>query len=332
MRHCILSDEDLANARRKRKPANRLGYALQLCVLRWPGRLIQPGEAIPEALLDFVAGQLGIGGDDLTAYAERSQTRYEHSASLQREYGYRAFEGQARAEMTRWLEGTADSARSNDGLAEAFLAELRRRQVIVPAPTTVERLCADALVAAERAICERIAGRLGEQDRHRLMTLLREDAPNKVMSLYVWIRKRDPGGTSKAANALMDRLERLEGLNIPAAILDGVPPHRVAALRREGERYYADGLREVPETRRFATLAVCAVEWRAGMLDAIAETHERIVGLTYKEAISKRDELLEDRKAALTETLAGLADVGDALVAAKHDGGDLDEEVARSIG
>ena len=36
---------------------------------------------------------------------------------------------------------------------------------------------------------------------------------------------------------------------------------RITRLRRQGERYFADGLRELPDNRRLAILVVCAVEW-----------------------------------------------------------------------
>jgi TnpA family transposase len=48
LRHYVLSDEDLDRIRRCRRPRTRLGLALQLCALRYPGRLLQPSEAIPE--------------------------------------------------------------------------------------------------------------------------------------------------------------------------------------------------------------------------------------------------------------------------------------------
>lgn len=39
----------------------------------------------------------------------------------------------------------AENARSNEGLAHAVISEMRRQRIIVPAPLTVERLCADDL-------------------------------------------------------------------------------------------------------------------------------------------------------------------------------------------
>lgn len=37
LRHYTLSDEDLGHIRQRRRPHNRFGFALQLCVLRYPG-------------------------------------------------------------------------------------------------------------------------------------------------------------------------------------------------------------------------------------------------------------------------------------------------------
>jgi len=74
LRHYVLSDEDLDRTRRRRGPRNRLGFALQLCALRYPGRLLQPSEVTPEPMLAFVAAQLGLAGDDLLGYGARHRT------------------------------------------------------------------------------------------------------------------------------------------------------------------------------------------------------------------------------------------------------------------
>src|SRR3546814_15546064 len=76
---------------------------------------------------------------------------------------------------------------------------------------------------------------------------------------FVWLRQFEVCANSAAANRLMDRLEYLQRFDLPADLLDGVPAHRVTRLRRQGERYYADGMRDLPEDRRLAILAVCTL-------------------------------------------------------------------------
>lgn len=117
---------------------------------------------IPIAVSTFLGAQLGIASDALVRYAVRRQTRQQHMEMLRSNYGYRTFPGQgalARA-FRDWLFIEAEQARSNDDLARRFIARCRDTMTILPAITTIERLCADALVAAERRIEKRITTRL----------------------------------------------------------------------------------------------------------------------------------------------------------------------------
>jgi len=50
VRHYTLIPEDLALINRRRGDANRLGFAIMLCYLRFPGRILQQGEQPPVAL------------------------------------------------------------------------------------------------------------------------------------------------------------------------------------------------------------------------------------------------------------------------------------------
>jgi hypothetical protein len=115
-----------------------------------------------------------------------------------------------------------------------------------------------------------------------LLALL-EDTVDDRVTRFVWLRQFEVGANSSAAaNRLLDRLEYLQRFDLPADLLDGVPAHRVTRLRRQGERYYADGMRDLPEDRRLAILAVCASEWQACSPMSVVETHDRIVGRLYR--------------------------------------------------
>ena len=68
-RHYVLSADDLALARTKRRAVNRLGFAVQLCLLRHPGQGLEPGQRPPEAMIAFVARQLGTSPAAFADYA-----------------------------------------------------------------------------------------------------------------------------------------------------------------------------------------------------------------------------------------------------------------------
>ena len=331
LRHYTLSDEDLQNIGARRRPRNKLGFALQLCVLRYPGRLLAPGEFVPPAVVDFIGRQLHLDGEELGDYAVRSETRHEHLAELRRLYGFRSFSGGAARELGDRLREEAEQARSNEDLVPRFVDACRRTGTILPATTTIERLCADALVDAERRIEARIAERVPPGLRRDLEHLL-EETVDAGVTRFVWLRQFEPGSNSADANRLLDRLEHLRRLAVPEGLFGDIPPHRITRLRRQGERYFADGLRELPDNRRLAILAVCAVEWELFLVDAVVETHDRLVGRTYREAARACEAQLGDETAAVREALRAFADLGTALIGARDTGEALDTVIADGPG
>lgn len=306
LRHYTLGDDDLAHIQERRRPENRLGFTLQLCALRYPGRALAPGEVIPHEVLSFIGAQLGVPADALLIYAARRQTRQEHMEALRKVYGYKTFTGRGARDLRDWLFDQAEEARSNEDLAQRLVARCRETLTILPAVSTIERLCADALVAAERRIETRIAERL-DNDAHQRLDRLLTELLDANISRFIWLRQFEVGNNSAAANRLLDRLEFLRALALDPQLLAGVPPHRVARLRRQGERYFTDGLRDNSSDRRWAILAVCAVEWEAAIADTVVETHDRIVGKTWREAKRLHDERVADSKATVTDTLSQAA-------------------------
>ena len=95
---------------------------------------------------------------------------------------------------------------------------------ILPAITTIERLCADALVAAERGIEKRIAARLDRVACTRLDQLTTEMLPGAI-SRFIWLRRIEPGNNSAAANRLLDRL------GVPARDASSMPACSPASRR-----------------------------------------------------------------------------------------------------
>lgn len=330
LRHYTLADDDIEHIRARRLAHNQLGFALQLCAFRYPGRLLIAGETIPLEVAEFVAAQIGVKGIDLAGYAETDVTRRRHLVDLRSIYGYKMFTGRGARDLKDWLEGQAEEARSNEDLARRFVEECRRTQMILPAVSSIERLCADALVEAERRIEARIVWRLDANMQGRLDALLSEDVEGRL-SRFIWLRQFEVGKNSADINRLLDRLEILQQLELPSDLFDDVPPHRITRLRRQGERYFTDGLKDITSDRRLAILAVCAFEWKAAIADAIVETHDRIVGKTWRDARRLCDARFADSKTALQTTLRGFSSLGAALIEANGDGAPLEDAVI-SIG
>lgn len=59
-RHYTLGPDDLAQVVNKRGDANRLGFALVILYLRYPGRVLEAGELPPDPVIAYVARQLDV--------------------------------------------------------------------------------------------------------------------------------------------------------------------------------------------------------------------------------------------------------------------------------
>lgn len=78
IRHYTLSPAEFDLAADRRGSRNRLGFAVQLCLLRYPGFGLRADEAVPAALLTYLAHQLGLPAAVFLGYSRRVQTRLDH--------------------------------------------------------------------------------------------------------------------------------------------------------------------------------------------------------------------------------------------------------------
>jgi hypothetical protein len=146
-----LTKPDLAFVRQHRGDHNRLGIAVLMSYLRFPGRILAAGERPHGPLLDIVAGQLQIPADVWDVYAERDATRRSHLLELLPRLGMEQFGAKHYRSISAWLDPTALQTTRGIFLAQSVMEELRRRLIVLPPVAVIERLCAEAMTRAQRS-------------------------------------------------------------------------------------------------------------------------------------------------------------------------------------
>ena len=144
-RHYVLGPDDLTLIGAKRRAPNRLGFAVQLCLLRHPGQGLGPSEHPPEQLVAFVAKQLGVSLSAFAEYAGRDQTRREHAVELQAILGLQRFGLPAWRECLRVRTDAAWATDRGEPIVRAMLDQLRRMNIMLPAPHVYETAVLAAL-------------------------------------------------------------------------------------------------------------------------------------------------------------------------------------------
>ncbi|WP_197036210.1 DUF4158 domain-containing protein [Fischerella sp. PCC 9605] len=172
VRYYTLSSEEIALIQKRRGNYNRLGFAIQLCYLRYPGRALQPQEAVPDALLSYVAGQLNLEATVFEQYAQRDTTRREHLSEIQEIYGYQTFSQAHYQDLKTWLQPLALGTDKAIVLVNEVLAELQRRKVIAPALSTVERLVWETRRQTEQHLFGQLTQTLSATQKQQLDELI----------------------------------------------------------------------------------------------------------------------------------------------------------------
>ena len=235
VRHYTLSPKDLAAVRRCRGDHNRLGHALMLCYLRFPGRALRAGERPPAALLAFVADQVGVLPSAIVEYLAAERTRQRQSVECQEQLGLSPFGRRAAAELTALL---LPQAIENDRLA--FLAGLvmetcRQRRIVAPSPAGLERLCMALRTNARTEVHRRLAHGLSSEQRSRLdaLTGRREETSQ---SWLAWLRHMPEAAKPASMLGLIERLHHARAVGVEPGRGHLVHQARLAQLAREAGR------------------------------------------------------------------------------------------------
>jgi hypothetical protein len=185
-------DQELVVGRRG--AANRLGFAVQLALLRHPGTgLVQMGEPV-DALVTWLAARLDIPAATFTEYASRPQTMTDHARILAAALGLRP---PSAADLPFMIEAAAQSAWSTDRgqpIAAGVVAALRAEKIILPAPAVIERAAIAGRARARKRATDALLAGVSAVQVAKLDRLLTVD-PAIGATPLAWLegqQRRDP--------------------------------------------------------------------------------------------------------------------------------------------
>ena len=321
IRRYTFSEPDLSLISRRRGDANRLGFAVQMCLLRHPGQALLTDAVLPKSLLRWIGRQLQIDPACWPEYAKREETRREHLMELQTYLGLTPF---GQTHFRQATQGLADLALQTDKgviLAGHAMEVLRLQRVIIPHLNVIERICAEALTRADRKIYKTLTDSLTKQHCRRLDALL-ERKPGSNSIWLSWLRQSPSRPNSKHMLEHIARLKALQALDLPAGVERLVHRNRLLKISREGARMAPSDLVKFENRRRHATLAALVLEGTATVTDEIVELHDRIVGKVFNAAKNRHQKQFHQSGKEINNKLGLYARVGRALLEARESGGD----------
>ena len=287
-----LSCEDVAFARSHRRSHNRLGFAIQLALIRDLGRTLRAGEVPTEAVIAVVAEQLDIDPAVFTLYAQREETRREHAREIVTALGLRS----VRVSDYRMLILAAahEAATTERGLpiTRAVIDKLKDKKLLIPAPTQLIRLAMAGRAVARRLSYRELIRDLEPSSITALEQLLTERTGER--SLLGWIAEAPEGVKLKNLRGLITRLEVLRAAEISDEQRKRIHVNRYGIIARDSRVLHAREIQRLVPERRRATLAAFVIEKQAAITDLAIDMFCKLIGSTRRKAeISQKERRLK---------------------------------------
>ncbi len=327
-----LSDRDIARyytftekernlINRRRRASNRLGFAVQLALLKFPGRTLMEVKEVPRVVLTAIAEQVDVPASAFTSYGERENTLYEHLDELRRECGFRSCGWREYLLVARSLLPDAMESDRPLPLIETALERLRTQGILAPSMIHVERLVWIVLKIAERRLLRTLTQSLTLEQRTRLDDLLHADTSIRGATRLSWLRQAPGVASPKSIKHLIERLLFLRELALPAPSVT-LHQNRVLQLARKCSKYQAQPLLNLPRDRRHALLVTHLFELSQDLTDQALDQFDRLLGELQRKGERRQQKHLRLNSRKMNSHLTILTKAAEAFLLARTEGTD----------
>jgi len=292
-RYFHLDDGDRALIAFRRGDHNRLGYAVQLCTVRFLGAFLPEIRQVPTAVVKTLAAQLGIA--DRGCLAEYlDQTRQDHADEIRVRFGYRDYSAQPEHwRLVRWLYTRAWlTAERPSVLFDLATARLVERKILLPGVTVLVRLIASVRDRASTRLWQALSERLTDEHRDRLEKLLVIPEGSR-QTPFDRLRHAPTHLSAPSLVLALNRLDEVRKLGSNAVDISRIPLSRIDALARHAIAARSQALLRMHQPRRAATLLAFSIYLESVAQDDALDLFDQLVDTVFArtERAGKQDRL-----------------------------------------
>ncbi|PEM20328.1 Tn3 family transposase [Bacillus wiedmannii] len=314
------SNRDLEIINKRRREENRLGFAVQLAVLRYPGWPYTHIKNIPDSVIHYISKQISATPSSFILYPQRENTLWEHLKEIRSEYNFVTFTLKEYRMTFRHLHQLALENSDAIHLLHECIDFLRKNKIILPAITTLERIVWEARAMAEKRLFNTVSQSLTNEQKEKLEEIITSHHPSESnKTILGWLKEAPGHPSSETFLKLIDRLEYIRGINLEAVNIDHLHRNRLLQLSRLGSRYEPYAFRDFQENKRYSILTVYLLHLTQELTDKAFEIHDRQILSLLSKGRKAQEEIQKQNGKKLNEKVIHFTNIGKALIKAKEE-------------
>ncbi|PEP14007.1 Tn3 family transposase [Bacillus wiedmannii] len=311
------SKRDLEIINKRRREENRLGFAVQLAILRYPGWPYTHIKSIPDSVIHYISKQIGSTPSSLSLYPQRENTLWDHLKEIRNEYDYVTFTLKEYRMTFKHLHQLALENGDAIHLLHECIDFLRKNKIIMPAITTLERMVWEARAMAEKKLFNTFSQSLSNTQKEKLEEIIHPSESNKT--ILGWL-KEPPGHPSpETFLKLIERLEYIRGMELETVQISHLHRNRLLQLSRLGSRYEPYAFRDFQENKRYSILTIYLLHLTQELTDKAFEIHDRQILSLLSKGRKAQEEIQKQNGKKLNEKVIHFTNIGQALIKAKEE-------------
>jgi len=316
-RYYTFSEEDLQLINQRRKSYNRLGFAIVLCLIRFPGRALKSEEPLEDEFIEYVAKQIKVNPNQYKLYSKRDETRREHLKILLKAFNISTLSKTLKQKLVNWLVPIAIDNPKGVFLIGALLNQMRSVRILHPTLQVIEEIASQSLSLADQKVYSSIANRLNEVQIQLLDSwiIIQED---QTKSTLAWIKEPTGRFSPKNINSIIERLVEIDKIGLSESMIDSLSLTRISNLSREAARSSIQHLRALSFSRRYSILMVYLIEIKKRLMDDAVNMHDKIMGSLASKSKRKLITYTQQKNKVTKQTVKMFCSIGQLIIDARN--------------
>jgi TnpA family transposase len=324
-----LTRVDLINSNRYKKGYNRLGFAIQICILRHKGWPLSYIKKIPSVIIEYISDQLRVLPTSFELYHNRKNTLFEHFKNIKEIYKYENFSDEHKDLYDHFLKDLLKESSNPFFLVYKYIEKLKEKSVVLPAVYKIEEIIGEARIDYENTIINKLFSQILKKQQLQLDGLLQINVLTGISNL-AWLRNNNGKSSTEEFLDISKRLNIIRNINLNID-LSSIPVYLVDRYVKLGKKYEPFSLKRFEDKKRYTILAVYLIDLQSDLFDRLIIIHDIKMNNIFKKINKTKNNQVKKYQKLTTSAVNDYIQIGDILINAKENGANIDKTIENTI-